>query len=155
MLLGVAVWMAFRLTNSGQSSWRGAIVLGLLVAGLLFLQNLNDWPLWSASYDTNASYKRLYFGKDRGRGAAIAADRTDRDSGVAGGGTAVPRFATAAAATFKSIYVARITIERIFSSAVVGLSMAAAHIGYVVVFYVVVQRYFGLGRRRKSTIRIR
>jgi len=38
MLLGVAVWMAFRLTNAGQSSWRGAIVLGLLVAGLLFLQ---------------------------------------------------------------------------------------------------------------------
>src|SRR6202140_5131554 len=55
-LLGCAVWLAFKLTNAGQSSWRGAILLGLIVAALLFLQNLNDWPLWSASYNTNASY---------------------------------------------------------------------------------------------------
>src|SRR5712671_3835371 len=41
LLLGVAVWLAFRMTNQGQSSWRGAIILGLLVAGLLFLQSLN------------------------------------------------------------------------------------------------------------------
>jgi len=115
MLLGVAVWMAFRLTNAGQSSWRGAIVLGLLVAGLLFLQNLNDWPLWSASYDTNAFVQRLYFGKDRGRSAAIAADRADRDAGFAGGGTAVPRFGNRKRLQLsKSIYVAGITIEGIF-----------------------------------------
>src|SRR5258707_11830676 len=33
--------------------------------------------------------------------------------------------------------------KEFFSAAVVGVSMAAAHIGYVVVFYVVAQRYFG------------
>jgi hypothetical protein len=62
MLLGIAVWLAFRLTNAGQSSWRGAIVLGLVVAGLLFLQGLNDWPLWSASYNTNSSYGGFILG---------------------------------------------------------------------------------------------
>jgi len=33
--------------------------------------------------------------------------------------------------------------KEFFSSAVVGLSMAAAHIGYVVAFYIVASRYFG------------
>ncbi len=56
ILLGTAVWLAIRLTNRGQTSWRGAILLGAVVATLLFLQNLNGWPLWGASYDTNASY---------------------------------------------------------------------------------------------------
>ncbi len=63
LLLGVAVWLAFRMTNQGQSSWRGAIILGLLVAGLLFLQSINDWPLWGASYDTNASYPGFVLAK--------------------------------------------------------------------------------------------
>jgi hypothetical protein len=44
VLLAVAVWLAIRFTKQGQTSWRGAILLGLMVAGLLFLQNLNDWP---------------------------------------------------------------------------------------------------------------
>src|SRR5258707_3106554 len=57
MLLGVAVWMAFRLTNAGQSSWRGGGVFGLLVAGPLLLPKLNDLPPWGAGYDTHASYR--------------------------------------------------------------------------------------------------
>src|SRR5260370_25061407 len=63
LLLCIAVWLAFRMKNQGQSSWRGAIILGLLVAGLLFLQSLNDWPLWSAGYDTNASYPGFVLAK--------------------------------------------------------------------------------------------
>jgi len=34
----------------------GSDCAGFLVwRGLLFLQNWNDWPIWSASYNTNAS----------------------------------------------------------------------------------------------------
>src|SRR5207244_3960144 len=52
-----------RLTLQGQTRWRGAILLGLLVAALLFLQGLNEWPLWSASYDTRVSYGTFLAGK--------------------------------------------------------------------------------------------
>src|SRR5215472_10069460 len=47
-LLVVAVWLGIKLTLQGQTRWRGAILLGLLVAALLFLQGLNEWPLWGA-----------------------------------------------------------------------------------------------------------
>src|SRR5262249_27256399 len=56
MLLGAAVWLGIKLTQSGKTSWRGAIVLGLIVSSLLFLQNLNNWPLWGTNYHTNQSY---------------------------------------------------------------------------------------------------
>jgi len=87
MLLGVAVWIAFRLTQCRAAVVAGAIVLGLLVAGLLFLQNLNDCRC-ERQLRHQRFVQRLYFGKDRGRSTVIAADRADRDAGVAGGGTA-------------------------------------------------------------------
>src|SRR5262249_47438510 len=56
LLLAAAVWFGIKLRQAGQTRWRRAILLGLFVAGLLFLQNLNDWPLWGSSYDTTQSY---------------------------------------------------------------------------------------------------
>ena len=140
-LLGCAVWLAFKMTNGGQSSWRGAIVLGLLVAGLLFLQNLNDWPLWSASYNTNASYAGFVLAKI---GAAVlfavataltvtlvlpAAEPLYRASQP-------QRLQLAKAFTLRGL-----RSKEFFSAAVVGLSLAAAHIGYVVAFYIVASHF--------------
>jgi hypothetical protein len=143
VLLGVAVWMAFRLTNTGQSSWRGAIVLGLLVAALLFLQNLNDWPLWSASYDTNASYSGFILAKI---GAAVLLSLLTALTVTLVLPAAEPLYRASQPQRLqlsKAFTLRGLRSKEFFSSAVVGLSMAAAHIGYVVVFYVVVQRYFG------------
>jgi hypothetical protein len=143
MLLGVAVWMAFRFTNAGQSSWRGAIVLGLLVAGLLFLQNLNDWPLWSASYDTNASYSGFLLAKI---GSAVLLSLLTALTVTLVLPAAEPLYRASQPQRLqlsKAFTLRGLRSKEFFSAAVVGLSMAAAHIGYVVVFYVVVQRYFG------------
>src|SRR5258707_2546145 len=71
MLLGVAVWLAFKLTNAGQSSWRGGVLLGLIVSALLFFQNLNDWALWGASYDTNASYAGFILARSGSAGVVL------------------------------------------------------------------------------------
>ncbi len=141
LLLGVAVWLAFRLTNQGQSSWRGAIVLGFLVAGLLFLQNLNDWPLWSASYDTNTSYSGFILA--RIGGALLLALLT---------ALTVTLVLPAAEPLYRASQPERLRLSKaftlrglrskeFFSSSVVGISMAAAHIGYVVAFYIVASKY--------------
>jgi len=118
-------------------------VLGLLVAGLLFLQNLNDWPLWSASYDTNASYSGFILAKI---GAAVLLSPLTALTVTLVLPAAEPLYRASQPQRLqlsKAFTLRGLRSKEFFSSAVVGLSMAAAHIGYVVVFYVVVQRYFG------------
>src|SRR5436853_5518647 len=56
LLLGTAVWLGIQLTKSGETSWGAAIKLGVLATVMLFLQSLNDWPLWGAAYVTKERY---------------------------------------------------------------------------------------------------
>jgi membrane protease YdiL (CAAX protease family) len=141
VLLGAAVWLGIKLTNRGQTSWRGAILLGALVAGLLFLQELNNWPLWGASYDTNSSYESFILLK---LGAAILFSVLTA--------LTITLVLPAAEPLYRASQPGRLRLSQtftrrglrskeFFSAAVVGLSMAAAHIGYVVAFYVVASHF--------------
>src|SRR6266852_2161353 len=141
LLLGVAVWLAFRMTNQGQSSWRGAIILGLLVAGLLFLQSINDWPLWGASYDTNASYPGFVLAKI-GMAVVFALLTALTVTLVLPAAEPLYRASQPECLRLSQTFTLRgLRSKEFFSSAVVGLSLAAAHIGYVVAFYVVASRF--------------
>src|SRR5260370_3741413 len=144
LLLGFAVWLAFKLTNAGQSSWRGAILLGFLVAGLLFLQNVNDWPLWSASYDTNASYSGFILAKI---GSALLFSVLTALTVTLVLPAAEPLYRASQPQRLqlsKAFTLRGLRSKEFFSAAVVGLSLAAAHIGYVVGFYVVAQHFLPL-----------
>jgi hypothetical protein len=141
LLLGIAVRLAFRYTNQGQSSWRGAIILGLLVAGLLFLQNLNDWPLWGASYDTNSSYPGFVLAKI---GLAVVVSLLTALTVTLVLPAAEPLYRESQAERLRlsqAFALRGLRSKEFFSSAVVGLSLAAAHIGYVVAFYVVAMHF--------------
>ena len=139
-LLGFAVWLAFRFVHQGQSSWRCAILLGLVVAGLLFLQNLNDWPLWSASYDTNTSYSGFLLAKV---GAALLLALLTALTVTLVLPAAEPLYRESQPDRLqlgKSLTLRGLRSKEFFSSAVVGICMAAVHIGYVVAFYIVAQK---------------
>jgi len=139
-LLVVAVWFGIKLTLQGQTRWRGAILLGLLVAALLFLQGLNEWPLWSASYDTRVSYGTFLAGKlGSALWFAVLSALT------------ITLVLPAAEPLYRSSWPERLRLSKtltlgglrskeFFSASVVGLSLAAVHIGYVVGFYVVANR---------------
>jgi len=141
VLLAVAVWLAIRFTKQGQTKWRGAILLGLFVAGLLFLQNLNDWPHWASSYDTNQPYANF-----------IAIKLTLALLFSVATALTVTLVLPSAEPLYRASQPERMRLSRaftlrglrskeFFSAAVVGVSMAAAHIGYVVAFYVVASKY--------------
>jgi membrane protease YdiL (CAAX protease family) len=141
LLLAAAVWLGIKLTNRGQTTWRPAILLGVVVASLLFLQNLNDWPLWSASYDTNSSYASFVALKI-GMAVLIAL----------GSAITITLVLPAAEPLYRASQRDRLQLPKIlsvpalrskefFSAAVVGLSLAAAHIGYVVAFYVIATHF--------------
>ncbi|HTT33083.1 MAG TPA: CPBP family intramembrane glutamic endopeptidase, partial [Methylomirabilota bacterium] len=140
LVLAAAVWLAIKFTKQGKTHWRGAILLGIGIAALLFLQNLNDWPHWGASYDTHDSYATFLAGKLAlgllfGVVSALtvtlvlpSAEPLYRDSQPG-------RMQLSRAFTLRGL-----RSKEFFSAAVVGVSMAAAHIGYVVAFYVVASK---------------
>jgi membrane protease YdiL (CAAX protease family) len=141
VLLAVAVWLAIRFTKQGQTSWRGAILLGLIVAGLLFLQNLNDWPHWASSYDTNQPYAnfiaiKLTFALLISVLTALTVTLVLPSAEPLYRASQPERMRLSRAFTLRGL-----RSKEFFSAAVVGVSMAAAHIGYVVAFYVVASKY--------------
>lgn len=140
-LLGVAIWQGIKLTLQGKTRWRGAMLLGLVVAALLFLQNLNDWPHWSAEYNTNDPYSTFLAGK-----LAVAVLFSVVSA------LTVTLVLPAAEPLYRESQPERLRLSRaftlsglrskeFFSAAVVGVSLAAAHIGYVVAFYVVASHF--------------
>jgi len=140
LLTGMAIWLGIHLTRRGQTSWKLALQLGLLAAVLLFLQNLNDWPHWGADYDTNASFSSFIASR---LGIALLL--------AIGSALTITLILPAAEPLYRSYQPDRLTLrnaltlrgirsKEFFSAAVVGLSMAAFHIGFIVAFYMLASR---------------
>jgi len=140
LVLALAVWLGIRLSKQGQTSWRIATVLGLVVAAVLFLQGLNTWPLWAASYDTNSSYATFLALRIAGAlGLAVATAITITLVLPA----AEPLYRESQPERlqlYKAFTLRGLRSKEFFSAAIVGLAMAAVHIGYVVAFYVVASK---------------
>jgi membrane protease YdiL (CAAX protease family) len=141
VLLAMAVWLGIRFTKQGRTSWRGAILLGLMVAALLFLQNLNDWPHWASSYDTNQSYAsflalKLTMALLISVLSALTVTLVLPSAEPLYRASQPERMRLSRAFTLRGL-----RSKEFFSAAVVGVCMAAAHIGYVVAFYVVASRF--------------
>jgi membrane protease YdiL (CAAX protease family) len=141
LLLGAAVWVGIRLTKEGKTSWHGAIVLGVVVTVLMFLQGLNDWPHWGTGYDTNQSYetfiltqlvRALLFGALSAITITLVLPAAEPLYRASQG----ERLQLAKAITLRGL-----RSKEFFMAAVVGLSLAAVHIGYVVAFYIVAGRF--------------
>lgn len=140
-LLGAVCWMIYDFSRKGQIQWGPALKLGLIVALLFFLQQANEWPIARANYDTNSSYasffiSRMFLGLAIGFFSALtvvmpflAAEplyRRDHPQ----------RLRLATALTAKGI-----RTKEFFTSSVIGLAMAAFHIGFVVLFYMVAAQF--------------
>jgi membrane protease YdiL (CAAX protease family) len=141
LILAIAVWLGIRLSNRGQTSWRGAIFLGILVTGLLFLQNLNGWPLWGSEYDTKDAYASFIALK---LGAALLLSVVTALTITLVLPAAEPLYRASQPARLqlgKAFTLRGLRSKEFFSAAVVGISFAAAHIGYVVGFYVVASHF--------------
>ena len=136
-LLGIAVWLGIQFTKSGITAWGAAIKLGLLAAALLFLQSLNDWPLWGAGYDTKESYASFIL-LQVGRALLLAAATALTITLVLPAAEPLYRGSQPDQLNLRRVFTLRgLRSKEFFSSAVVGLSLAAAHIGFVVAFYIV------------------
>jgi hypothetical protein len=140
IILGVALWLGIKLSNRGETSWRGAILLGALVAVLLFLQELNNWPLWAATYNTKSSYES-FIALKLGRAIFLSVLTAVTITLVLPAAEPLYRASQPDRLRLSQTFTLRgLRSKEFFSASVVGLSLAAAHIGYVVGFYVIASK---------------
>ncbi|HTC66572.1 MAG TPA: CPBP family glutamic-type intramembrane protease [Candidatus Acidoferrum sp.] len=135
LLMGSALWLGISLWRKGQADWMGAIKLGALVAALYFFMQLNQWQSTRANYDTHASY-----------GSFVALQILLNILLAIGTALTVTLVLPGAEPLYRASQPHRLRLSKaftlrglqskeFFSAAVVGLSLAAAHIGFIVAFY--------------------
>ena len=139
-LIGAALWLGISLTRQGKSSWGMALKLGAVVALLFFLMQANDWNSLRAGYDTHddySSFVTMTLAKILLGALATGLMVTM----VLPGGEPLYRAAQPARLRLYRAFSARgIRSKEFFSSSVVGISMAAAHMGFLVAFYIVASK---------------
>ncbi len=143
LLLGGAFWFIYELSRRGVMRWAGSLWLGMIYAILFFLMTINTWPILRAGYDTNSSYaswtvEQLMYAALLSIGEAL--------------------LVTIAFAPGEPLYridfpkflrlgvlrkIPALRSKEFFRSCVIGVSFAAVHIGYIVVFYLA-GKHFGV-----------
>ncbi len=141
VLIGLAIWYGIVFTKQGQTKWGLAIKLGALAAGLLFLQSLNEWPLWGATYSTKETYAGFVVLQIL-QALGIAVFTALTITLVLPAAEPLYRRSQPNNLRLSKTFTWRgLRSKEFFSSAVVGISLAAAHIGFVVAFYIIATHY--------------
>jgi len=137
LLMGSALWLGILLTKRGQTSWGGAIKLGIIVAILLTFMQLNNWPLERMGYNTNSSYGSFVF-EEIAKALLFGVVSALTISLILPGAEPLYRWSQPGKLRLGKAFTLRgLRSKEFFSAATVGLSLAAAHIGFIVAFYIV------------------
>lgn len=140
-LFGAALGLGILLARRGQTNWGGALKLGAVAAILLFFMKLNAWPLDRANYDTNSSYGS-FVSTQIVTAILFAVGAALTISLVLPGGEPLYRAAQPNRLRLGRVFTPRgMRSKEFFSAATVGLCMAAAHIGFLVAFYIVASHF--------------
>jgi membrane protease YdiL (CAAX protease family) len=141
ILFGACLWIGIQLTRKGQTGWALALQLGAIVAVFLTAMQLNHWPLDLYQYDTNSAYGSFAIQQVMGAllfgiGSALTVTL------VLPGGEPLYRAAKPQFLQLRRAFTWRgLQTKEFFSSCVVGLSLAAAQMGFLVAFYLIANHF--------------
>jgi len=140
-LLGGCLYVISYLGRRGLIEWRAGLVLGGFLAVLFFFMTMNQWPLVRAEYDTNTPYFSFFL-SEVGTAALTS--------------VGMSLLVILAVVPGEPLYrilepdKIRLTIaprlpglrsKEFFRANVIGLSLAAVHIGYITIFYIIVAKF--------------
>jgi membrane protease YdiL (CAAX protease family) len=141
ILFGACLWIGIQLTRKGQTGWALALQLGAIVALFLTAMQLNHWPLDLYQYDTNSAYGSFAIQQVMGAllfgiGSALTVTL------VLPGGEPLYRAAKPQFLRLRQAFTWRgLRTKEFFSSCIVGLSLAAAQMGFLVAFYLIANHF--------------
>ncbi|MGH9791576.1 MAG: CPBP family intramembrane glutamic endopeptidase [Candidatus Acidiferrales bacterium] len=139
ILMGAVFLVVFDMTRKGQVNWRGALNLGLVLGALFFVMNVNEWPITRHAYDTNSDYTGFLVQSLALAALASLLLAVLVTLSVAAGEPLYrgdhPEKLRLGAAFSRGTWREGVRSKEFFKACVIGLAMAAAHIGFVVAFY--------------------
>lgn len=141
ILLGAALSVVLALGRRGLANWSSGLKLGLFVTALYFVMQMDQWPLTRAGYDTNGAYSSFLLAQIVG---AVAMSAMLALLVVIAYVPGEPLYRVDQPARLRigsAFTLPGLRSKEFFMSAVIGVCLAAAHIGYVVLFYVVGRRF--------------
>ncbi len=139
LIYGAAFWLIFELSKLGLMRWGAPVKVGLALAGLWFLNSANSWPGLRADYNTNDSYSAFFLNQLMFAALLSLFQGLLITLALAPG---EPMYRVTQPERLQLKFAFRLPglrSKEFFNAGVIGLSLAAVHIGYVVVFYLVAQ----------------
>ena len=141
VLTGAALSALIMLGRRGVVRWKWVLAIGLFITCLYFAMQLNDWPLIRAGYNTNDSYASFFAGELTKALAGSFGMALLVVIAVAPGEPLYRAGQPNQLRLDRAFTLAALRTRQFFCSGFVGLCLAAAHIGFVVAFYVAGRRF--------------
>jgi membrane protease YdiL (CAAX protease family) len=141
ILLSAAFWFIFELSRLGAMRWSSPLWIGIFFALLWFFMSISNWPEIRAGYDTNSSYSAFAIGQIAYAALLSIVQALLVTIAVAPGEPLYRISQPSRLQLFKAWRLPGLRSKEFFTAGVIGVSLAAIHIGYVVVFYLVGKRF--------------
>jgi membrane protease YdiL (CAAX protease family) len=139
-LLGGCLYVIVSLGRRGLVDWRTGLALGVFLTILYFVMTMNQWPLDRAEYDTNTPYSSFFLGQ-LGKAALVSLTSALLVVLAIVPGEPLYRILQPNKLRLETGFrLPGIRTKEFFTANIIGICLAAAHIGYITVFYIVSQR---------------
>ena len=136
-LLGGCLYVIISLGRRGLVEWRVGLALGIFLAVLYFIMTMNQWPMDRASYDTNTPYTSFFLSQV-GQAALLSVVSAFLVVLAIVPGEPLYRLSQPNKIRLDGGWkLPGIRSKEFFQANVIGICMAAGHIGYITVFYIV------------------
>jgi membrane protease YdiL (CAAX protease family) len=141
LICGAAFWVIYELSKLGLMRWGAPVKIGLVLAALWFLNSVNDWPSLRADYNTNDSYLAFFFNRLMLAALFSVFQGLLVTLALAPGEPMYRSTQTERLQLKFALRMPGLRSKEFFNAGVIGVSLAAVHIGYVVIFYLVAQHF--------------
>jgi len=139
-LIGGCLFVIVSLGRRGVLEWRTGIVLGAFFTVLFFLMTMNQWPLDRAGYDTNTPYTSFFLSQVGQAALVSVASALLVVIAVVPGEPMYRIFEPMKHKLESALRWPGFRSKEFFTANVIGVCLAAVHIGYITVFYIISRR---------------
>jgi len=136
-LLGGCLYVVVSLGRRGLVEWRTGLVLGAFLAVLYFAMTMNQWPLDRAEYDTNTPYSSFFLAQVGQAALVSVLSALLVVLAIVPGEPLYRAFQPDKLQLNLGLRFPGLRTKEFFRANIIGISLAAAHIGYITVFYII------------------